>query len=42
MEELIRIALKRHQEKNGRVRSYDTNLLSEKAMKGIKGLKGTK
>lgn len=42
MEELIRIALKKHQEKNGRVRSYDTNLLSEKAMKGIKGLKGTK
>lgn len=42
MEELIRIALKQHWEKNGRVRSYDTNLLSEKAMKGIKGLKGTK
>lgn len=42
MEELIRIALKRHREKNGRVRSYDTNLLSEKAMKGLKGLKGTK
>lgn len=42
MEELIRIALKQHREKNGRVRSYDTNLLSEKAMKGLKGLKGTK
>lgn len=42
MEELIDISLKRHQAKNGRIRSYDTNLLSEKAAKGIKGLKGTK
>lgn len=42
MEELIEIGLKRHQAKNGRIRSYDTNLLSEKAAKGIKGLKGTK
>ncbi|HKK25253.1 MAG TPA: hypothetical protein VJ941_06465, partial [Gracilimonas sp.] len=42
MDELIRIALKQHQGKNGRVRSYDTNLLSEKALKGLKGLKGTK
>ena len=42
MEELIKIALKRHQTKNGRVRSYETNLLNEKAAKGIKGLKGTK
>jgi D-alanine-D-alanine ligase len=42
VEELIAIALKRHQEKNGRIRSYETNLLSEKAATGIKGLKGTK
>ncbi|MTI87628.1 MAG: D-alanine--D-alanine ligase [Balneolaceae bacterium] len=42
LEELIAIALKRHLEKNGRLRSYDTNLLNEKAAKGIKGLKGTK
>lgn len=42
MEELIEISLKRHQAKNGRIRSYETNLLSEKAAKGIKGLKGTK
>lgn len=42
MEELIQIAVKQHREKNGRVRSYDTNLLSEKALKGLKGLKGTK
>lgn len=40
--ELIDIALKRHQATNGRVRSYSTNLLSEKATKGLKGLKGTK
>jgi D-alanine-D-alanine ligase len=42
LEELIEIGLKRHREKNGRVRSYETNLLSEKAIKGIKGLKGSK
>ena len=42
LEELIEIAMKRHQARNGRIRSYDTNLLSEKAAKGIKGLKGTK
>ncbi len=40
--ELIRIAVIRHQAKNGRVRSYETNLLNEKAAKGIKGLKGSK
>jgi len=39
---LIDIALKRHQQKNGRVRSYDTNLLSQKAVRGLKGLKGVK
>ncbi|RNC83870.1 MAG: D-alanine--D-alanine ligase [Balneola sp.] len=42
VEELIQIALKKHQAKNGRIRSYETNLLSEKAATGIKGLKGTK
>lgn len=42
LEELIEIGIKRHREKNGRVRSYETNLLSEKAMKGLKGLKGSK
>ena len=42
VEELIVIALKRHQAKNGRIRSYETNLLSEKAANGIKGLKGMK
>ena len=42
VEELIVIALKRHQAKNGRIRSYETNLLSEKAATGIKGLKGMK
>lgn len=42
VEELIEIALQRHHAKNGRIRSYDTNLLSEKAVTGIKGLKGVK
>lgn len=42
LEEMIEIALKKHQAKNGRIRSYETNLLSEKAAKGIKGLKGIK
>ncbi|MCG8373438.1 MAG: D-alanine--D-alanine ligase [Balneolales bacterium] len=42
LEELIEIGIKKHQTKNGRIRSYETNLLSEKAIKGIKGLKGTK
>lgn len=42
MLELISIAIKKHQKKTGRIRSYDTNLLSEKAVRGIKGLKGTK
>lgn len=42
LNELIDIGLKQHQAKNGRVRSYETNLLSEKAVKGIKGLKGIK
>ena len=40
IEEMIQIALKKHQAKNGRIRSYDTNLLSEKATTGIKGIKG--
>lgn len=42
MHELINIALQNHQQKNGRVQSYETNLLNEKAAKGIKGLKGLK
>lgn len=42
MLELIDIAVKQHREKTGRIRSYETNLLNEKAAKGIKGLKGSK
>ncbi|MGD8428049.1 MAG: D-alanine--D-alanine ligase [Balneolaceae bacterium] len=42
MLKLIDIANDRHQRKIGRIRSYDTNLLNEKAVKGIKGLKGIK
>jgi len=37
---LIAISREAHKEKNRRVRSYETNLLSQKASKGIKGLKG--
>ena len=40
MLKLIEIARERHRKKVGRVRSYDTNLLDEKAVKGIKGSKG--
>ncbi|MDG5767441.1 D-alanine--D-alanine ligase [Balneolales bacterium ANBcel1] len=40
--ELISLALKRHQKKNSRVRSHEVNLLSQKAAKGLKGLKGGK
>ena len=42
MLKLIDIATEQHQKKVGRIRSYDTNLLDEKAVQGIKGLKGTK
>ncbi len=40
LEELIDIAIERHKQKNGRIRSYETNLLNKKAVKGLKGLKG--
>jgi D-alanine-D-alanine ligase len=42
LEELIKIAVEQHQKKNGRVQSYETNLLSQKAVKGMKGLKTSK
>lgn len=42
MLKLVDIATEQHQKKVGRIRSLDTNLLDEKAAKGIKGLKGTK
>lgn len=42
MLQLVDIAIKKHQKKTGRIRSYDTNLLSEKAVRGIKGLKENK
>lgn len=40
LDRLIRIAEMRYREKNGRVRSYETNLLSTKAVRGLKGIKG--
>jgi D-alanine-D-alanine ligase len=42
MLKLIELAKQAHREKNGRVRSYDTNLLNQKAVQGLKGLKGNK
>jgi len=42
LDELIKIAVQEHQKKNGRVQSYETNLLSQKAVKGMKGLKTSK
>ena len=37
---MIQIGLARHQAKNGRIRSYDVNLLSQRSLKGLKGAKG--
>ncbi|MEX0994797.1 MAG: D-alanine--D-alanine ligase [Balneolaceae bacterium] len=37
---LLDMAINDHRIKNGRVQSYETNLLNEKAVSGIKGLKG--
>ncbi|MEM1095429.1 MAG: D-alanine--D-alanine ligase family protein [Bacteroidota bacterium] len=34
---LVQTALRRHEAKNGRVRTYDTNLLSERSLGGLKG-----
>jgi len=42
LEELLNIALDRHRRKNGRIHTYETNLLSQKAVRGLKGLKGAK
>jgi D-alanine-D-alanine ligase len=40
--QLIDIALEQHRQKNGRILSHETNLLNQKAVKGLKGLKGSK
>lgn len=40
--DMITVAKEQHRKKNGRIQSYETNLLSQKAVKGLKGLKGTK
>jgi D-alanine-D-alanine ligase len=36
MDRLITIARRRHRERNGRVRTYDVNLLAEKSLRGVK------
>jgi D-alanine-D-alanine ligase len=37
---MIEIARRRHREKNGRVQTYDVNLLAERDLSGLKGAKG--
>ena len=39
LQKLIELGMKEYRIKNSRVRSYETNLLSKKAMTGLKGLK---
>ena len=36
VDRLVTIARRRHREQNGRVQTYDVNLLSEKSLKGLK------
>jgi len=36
MDRLVTIARRRHRERNGRVQTYDVNLLSEKSLEGLK------
>lgn len=42
LNKLIELAIDRNRQKNGRIQSYETNLLSQKAVKGMKGLKESK
>jgi D-alanine-D-alanine ligase len=42
LNKMIDIAIETHRQKNGRIQSYETNLLSQKAVKGMKGLKRNK
>jgi len=42
LNELINIGVQLNRQKNGRIRSYETNLLQEKSTKGLKGIKGLK
>lgn len=42
LERLLALGLARFERTSGRVQSYETNLLSEKALTGLKGLKGDK
>ena len=39
LKKMIEIAIEAHKQKNGHIRSYETNLLSKKSVEGIKGLK---
>lgn len=42
LKEMIELAQSEHRNKGRQIQSYDTNLLNTKAVKGMKGLKGTK
>lgn len=39
MHRMIEIARRQHREKNGRIRTYDVNLLAERSLSGLKGAK---
>jgi len=39
LDRMITIAQRRHREQNGRIRTYDVNLLAEKSLRGLKGAK---
>lgn len=40
LDRLIGLALQRHRQEHGRIRSYETNLLSERSLRGLKAQKG--
>jgi D-alanine-D-alanine ligase len=40
LDRMVRLALERHAAEAGRIRSYDTNLLSAASLRGLKGAKG--
>jgi D-alanine-D-alanine ligase len=39
LDRMITIAQRRHREQNGRIRTYDVNLLAEKSLRGLQGAK---
>ncbi|MEX1055486.1 MAG: D-alanine--D-alanine ligase family protein, partial [Rhodothermales bacterium] len=39
LQRMIEVGMKRHRDRNSRVRTYDVNLLSQRSLKGLKGSK---